>query len=233
MKIGITERGDPSLVDSAFLQARLQEKANIIVTKNITPLHDFLLFNQKRIILHHTITGYGGSIVEPKVKSSTDQFDSLYNLIHKGFPVNQIVGRVDPIFPSEEGIKIGLDMIYRFIGLDIRRIRYSFVNAYKHVRERFDAKNCDLLANCNNDLKETFYEALQKIELSTFESCCNNDQYGRGCISFTDLNTLGVKYELTGAANTRYACKCPSEKHELLVDNKRCGHKCLYCYMYD
>lgn len=105
-KIGITEQGDPSLAVGKWTMELQNVHLGIIVTKNLTDeMIDALLANRGRVILHHVITGYGGSVLEPNVYDVDTSFKLLGKLLNSGFPTGQVVLRVDPIIPSTKGIE--------------------------------------------------------------------------------------------------------------------------------
>lgn len=236
MKIGITERGDPAFIND--LDNRLLKDGNIIISKNILPIMDIILKNKNIIILHSTITGYGGSAVEPNVPFVNDSISNLKLLIDKGFPIKNIVGRVDPIIPSKEGINIALNVIYKLIDLDIKRIRFSFIDIYKKVEMRFKQNNLyNMLSSIDKKYENNFLDKIDKIKEMynvSFESCAEINRFQTGCISKKDLEIFGIDNKnITGSSNQRMLCLCPSCKTEILNEKKRCPHKCLYCYWND
>ena len=66
MKIGITERGDAS-IDYGWEEKLDMVDGAVLITKNITDYFiSRILPLKEKVILHATITGFGGSILEPK-----------------------------------------------------------------------------------------------------------------------------------------------------------------------
>lgn len=129
--VGITESSDPAFHLEIF--DRLYD-ANIIVTKNMTDkLIEKLIENYDKCIVHCTITGMGGTKIEPFVPTVEQSVKKVKKLIDGGFPVNQIVLRIDPIIPTEKGVDTALNVISSFAGLGIERIRMSFLDMYKHL----------------------------------------------------------------------------------------------------
>ena len=103
-KIGITEAGDAG-IDLSWQNKLSKIDGAILITKNITTsfIRAVLPFYGK-VIVHATITGYGGSIVEPNVPNPRNQFLGLNHLLESGFSLDHIVIRVDPIIPTTKGI---------------------------------------------------------------------------------------------------------------------------------
>ncbi len=135
MKVGITEQGDAGL-DFSWIN-KLQE-ANIIISKNLNnQLIESLIKNQKKIIFHLTCTGFGKTVVEPNVPSIDFTATQLAELLLKGFPIKQVVLRADPIIPTKRGISVFKTVLDTFKNFQIQRVRYSFVDMYPHVKQRF------------------------------------------------------------------------------------------------
>ena len=241
--IGITERGDPSL-DFSWVN-KLCLYGNIIITKNLSDVMiDILLKYKTLIILHMTVTGMGGSDIEPNVPTPDFNFNQLKKLIDRGFPVKQIVLRIDPIIPDCIYINKYVEPILStFIPLGITRVRYSYMDFYLHVKVRFIKASINIpMKNMNEMSTEetmTIMESFNNITAPyrklgiSFESCgevCNCV----GCISKKDLEILGHKnMRLNTRGLQRTLCLCSSSKTELLKKGHRCSHQCLYCYWKD
>ena len=142
MKIGITERGDAG-INLSWLNKVDKVDGLILITKNLTEQFKENVLNlyQKgyKMIVHCTCTGYGNTPLEPNVPNYYTQLNSLRNLIQRGFPAENCVLRIDPIFPSENGIIQVAKVLDYFTSLNtgVTRIRVSIVDEYKHVKERY------------------------------------------------------------------------------------------------
>ena len=237
--VGITETSDPAFHLEIF--DRLYD-ANIIVTKNLTDkLIEKLIENYDKCIVHCTITGMGGTKIEPFVPTVEQSVKKVKKLIDGGFPVNQIVLRIDPIIPTEKGINTALNVISSFAGLGIERIRMSFLDMYKHVKERFTEQNVRLPYETFHADRETRYKAVDKLETNAYlfgykivQLCGEPDFASNPCISQMDIDILGLteKIKLEGNKEQRSSCSCPKNKKELIVGEKphQCQHSCLYCF---
>jgi len=240
-QIGVTERGDPSL-DFSWTKRLLE--GNIIITKNLTG--DFfteILKHKDKVILHVSITGYGGSKIEPNIPDYKTMFERIKCLLLLGgFPPENVVIRIDPIFLTDEGIDLALSVFEECKRFKlIKRIRFSFLDRYKHVVNRF--KN-ELEINLYNFSKEEenkrkldFINKLKELEydkMFILETCAEGLEFDSGCVSKLDLDILGLsEYNSPKLSGQRPACKCLAYKKELLSTKKRCGYSCLYCYWYD
>lgn len=236
IKFGITERGDPGL-DFSWVDKLLG--ANIIVTKNLNDkMIEHLIANKEMIILHITCTGLGATKIEPKVPNMKFTYNQTHKLINNGFPVNQIVLRVDPIIPLkivlEQRVKVVLDL---FKDTGIKRMRYSFLDMYSHVKERLIKAGMNLPYEsfcCPDYMKQDALKLLKQYEDTyEFEACAENTYHQLGCISQKDFDILGIKEEAQPVGYQRKGCMCIAGKTELLSIKTRCPHGCLYCYWKD
>ena len=238
-KVGTTEAGEIAFNLDAF--DRLYS-GNIIITKRLTDkMIEKLIEHQDKIILHLTVTGFGGSRIEPFVPKTEETYHKLNKLIEAGFPVSHVVIRVDPIVPTEKGINTALDVITAFGGLGITRLRFSFLDNYKHVKTRFAEEGIPELYNgeFHAPLKERLAHA-KKIEqvahdagFESVEACGEPGIESISCLSQKDIDILGLtdKITLEGSAEQRDSCHCPANKAELLkIKPHQCENKCLYCY---
>lgn len=238
-KIGVTEAGDGGL-DLSWKDKLFD--ANIIITKHLTSKNDqfisAVLENYKKIIIHCTCTGYGGTIIEPNVPTPNEVYGGVQKIISMGFPVSQIVLRTDPIIPTDKGIKTAENVWKLFSNLNIERCRFSIIDMYPHVRRRFQ----DL---CGTIPFEGFFAPQNMIEnvskaidsnqnlYSHFESCAEGIGERIGCISKRDFDILGLKYNNDICGFQRKGCLCVAGKTELLSNKRRCPSGCIYCYWKD
>lgn len=251
MKVGITERGDASL-DLRWVNKLSEVDGAILITKNITDKFiEAVLIADKPIIVHATCTGWGGSIIEPNVPRFTEQLHQLQKLLDKGFPKQNVVLRVDPIIPVENGftaMKHVLDKALEMYLLSDMRVRISVLDNYPHVRERFKQANIQPLYNGYFKppmvaIDDLYYELSLYAEKGiVFETCAEKELQDRanfikgiGCISNEDLRIMGLPLCSTQTQGfQRSDCLCLGGiKYELLTSKTRCPHKCIYCYWKD
>ena len=237
IKVGITERGDAGIDLSWVTKLNMMELAFVIViTKNLNEkfINELISYKNK-LILHVTCTGYANTIYEPNVPNT--QLEWLRILINKGFPIEQIVLRIDPIIPTINGIKLTKNVLKSFKNEGIKRVRYSFIDMYPHVAKRFaDAGLPHPYNGQFNPTQEMINNTLNMFKLFPyyeFESCAEYTKHRLGCISYKDFEILGITISSNiyfGSSYQRIGCLCPSMKTELLTNRNRCSHKCLYCY---
>lgn len=234
---GITETGEVAFNLDCFDNLYM---GNTIITKRLTDkLIDKIVENKEKIILHLTVTGHGGDILEPLVPTVYQTREKFSILIEKGFPVEQVVLRIDPIIPTRKGMDIALSVIDAFKDCRIKRVRISFLDMYNHVKERFKEAELPLPyesfhADINLRLK-----CLEEIKAKglkfgfDIEACGEPGIESIPCLSQKDVDILGLtdKITLIGSAEQRGNCHCPSNKTQILRERPhRCANKCLYCF---
>jgi len=226
IKIGITERGDAALDQS-------WRKANMLGMILITKAPHKIGVLPDNAILHCTITGYGGTIIEPGVAPALVTLEAYKNLVNT-YGSERIVLRVDPIIPTLKGIQTAKEIISHQQG----RVRISFLDAYSHVRERFEKLGLQLPWTGIHAPLEIRQQAVERIKQEVLfrddlEICGEPGLDCTGCISQRDMQALGLICKLSGKCTQRTSCACVAEKTELLSNPHRCAHNCLYCYWKD
>lgn len=200
-RIGTCEAGEIAFNLDAF--DRLY-KANIIITKRLTDeLIEKLIEHKDKIILHLTCTGMGGTRVEPFVPNLQETHGKLLKLIKGGFPVHQVVLRIDPIVPTRKGVETAMGVLRLFRGLGIKRVRISFLDNYKHVRERFKEIGVELY---NGEFHAPLKERLkcltaikycaEECGYETVEACGEPGIDSIPCLSQKDIDILGLTDEI-------------------------------------
>lgn len=256
MKIGITEHGDGG-IDLSWVNKMDKVDGAVIVTKNLTEGCINAIIketeNSRGIILHLTCTGWGGTAIEPGVPVWQEQIRravGLLNGFHGDFPADRLVLRIDPIIPTESGLK-RLDRLLGFwmqtgFPYGAKRVRISILDCYPHVRERIRAagmkppygyafqapewmvkQTAKVLAKYPGLQFETCAEPMLAAQgLKNLEAC--------GCISMKDLEILGIQpgQDMYLNPQKRGGCLCLSCKTELLDPKKKepCPHGCIYCF---
>ena len=240
--IGITETSDPCFHLNIFDRLYM---ANIIITKHLTDaLINKLIIHKNSCILHVTVTGFGGSKIEPFVPTVEQTVKKIEKLIDGGFPVKQIVLRIDPIVPTAKGVETAKSVLKEFQKFGIERVRISFIDMYKHVKERFEENNIKIPykgsfhapENIRQFAFKQMHEEAKALGYKMVLTCGEPDFEETPCISQMDIDILGLtdRIQLVDKKGQRSTCSCPSNKRQLITweeSKKKCGHECLYCYM--
>jgi len=241
-KIGITESSEVSFNLDVF--DRLYD-GNIIITKRLTNnLIDKLIEHKDKIILHLTCTGYGNSVLEPFVPTMEVTRKKFGLLLEKGFPIEQCVLRIDPCIPTEEGLGKMCSVVKLFSDTGIKRVRFSVLDMYDHVKKRFNEKGLEIpfeTFHAPLEIRKEMYDVLCELGMKygfEVEACAEPGIESVPCLSQKDIDILGLtdKIRLVGSKEQRKNCSCPSNKQELIEGKdkaKRCKNSCLYCFWSD
>jgi DNA repair photolyase len=225
-EIGITERGDAAL-DHGWLPWVKNSKPAILITKDPYMLYQQIQTMPKyrfNTIIHATITGLGSTLFEPNVPSRETSLMG-YEKLASIFPIERIVLRIDPIIPTEEGVRIAQSVLAHKINHG--RVRISFIDQYLHVRRHLKVAGISLpwsTFHAPLKIRQKAYE-----ELSQPEICGEPDFACTGCVSEIDCKTLNVIPDKDKGIQRKF-CACLINKKELLKNKEPCGHNCLYCY---
>ena len=226
--IGVTEAGEIAFNLKSF---RNLYKGNIIITKRLTDeLISLLVKHKEKIILHLCVTGFGSTRIEPFVPPMEDTYKKFVQLLEQGFPINQVVLRVDPIVPSERGGETAIKVLKRFSNMGIERVRLSFLDNYAHVKKRFEEEGIDVLydgkfhAPLYLRIKwlEKISDAAKECGFTSVEVCGEPGIESIPCLSQKDIDILGLSDEVTleGSSEQRSSCGCPKNKRELINSQK-------------
>jgi len=224
-EIGITERGDAAL-DHGWLPWVKEGNPAILITKDPYMLYQQIQTmpkNRFNIIVHAAITGLGASVFEPNVPDKDTSLMGYERLITI-FPIDRVVLRIDPVIPTEEGIRIAKSVLIHKI--QHGRVRISFIDQYPHTKARLKEAGVSLPWDSFHAPLKARQEAYE--ELGRPEICGEPDFACTGCVSERDCKTLGVFPKDLGTQ--RKFCACLMNKKELLKNKEPCGHGCLYCY---
>lgn len=246
---GITEAGDASM-DYSWEQKLDTVTGATLITK--FPSDKFLVrvlpYSNKPVMLHITITGYGGTAVEPHVCKPTYALQQIRKLIDMGWDPKRIVLRIDPIIPTQAGIWRFATVVWlsREIIPEVTRVRVSILDMYHHVRKRFEKAGLPDPYNgnfqCSGEQARQVNVEISKLKKQfpelQFESCAEKMLFAAetvGCVSKKDFDTLGVEEKNDNVGYQRPGCHCSSAKKELLEHKKDATgfnhcYGCLYCY---
>lgn len=242
MKIGITERGDPS-IDFSWTEKIDEMDGIILISKNYTDeLIKEVQKNLDKFIFHVTCTGFGGTVLEPNIPNFRQQLHQAKKLLDLGVANDKIVIRIDPIIPTEKGLRTATMVFLYALHLGFRRFRISLIDMYPHVRERMKCLGIEPPYGEHFAPTQKMIEDTDSIfrQLKTFhpdmsiESCAEGklkEATPLGCVSEKDIKLLGIEYDsIDNAGYQRKKCLCCSAKTELLSNKKQCPYKCLYCF---
>lgn len=240
--IGVTERGDAALDLSWEDWVFVQKRPAILISKDPLKLFDEVASMvdkhgfQPNAIVHCTITGFGGTKIEPNVPSTDVSFKGYCKFIDM-LGKDRVVLRCDPIIPTEQCVEFAASKVMsKALGT---RIRFSFLDMYSHVKQRFIDAGIDMskLGVKDGSLHADLDSRLNLIQLmkkhvddpQLLSACGEPGIQSEPCVSKRDCDILGVEL-MQSSFKQRFACHCAANKTELLKTRGQCKHGCLYCY---
>lgn len=259
-KVGITEAGDAGWDLSWYDKMMTSEslKGVVLITKALWRKEFqqkvLMLIKSKPAIIHCGVTGWGGTNMEPGTKPADITLIALRGMIDNGFPASNIVLRVDPIIPSNEGIERACNVLRlaKQIVPEVTRFRISIYDDYHKAREEMIRRGyppIDSNTKWKNETERrptsTHANAVASAILrqnphTIFEVCAEPELANTypssfcwtGCISQKDMDIMNLPMPQTPNVNgqKRYGCQCLTVKTELLQSKKRCPNNCAYCY---
>lgn len=224
----------------------------VLWSKNFSPLienREGLLDAVKKyaqIYLHFTITGNGGTRIEPGVPSPENAISQLDSLIKIAGCPERISVRFDPVlFWEEENIK--KTNLYFFEKLSrelyprgLCRVQFSFAQWYRKARIRAEKRGFNYYdPPIEEKLKYASYlgeiAAQKQIQLYV----CSQDVFtelpgitASACIDGKLLETLHPEKEpvsIKKDKSQRKECRC-TESIDIGSYKLSCPHACVYCY---
>lgn len=230
-KIGITEGSDAAL-DLRWQKWVNDNKPAILITKdpivlfNILQKMDETKFN---IITHLTITGNGGTILEPNVKPYKESLPYLQKFIEL-LGKDRVILRIDPVIPVMPYIENSYNVLEeanKMLGDDMCRVKISIYDNYKHTAKRLKDEGIDFGY-------EGFHYSLKARKfiwrnMGCPETCGEPGLPQTPCISEIECKVLGVEPGISEKWQ-RKDCGCLNNKHELTPVKEPCKHNCKYCF---
>ena len=223
-KFGITEQGDAAL-DRSWENKAGSFDGVVLITKAPHKLISKPL--PGNAIVHCTITGFGGSVLEPGVSRPPETLDAYHQLVDAIGPERTVL-RIDPIIPTEKGLLAA----QKIFSEAHSRTRISFLDHYPSVRKRFKEAGLPDLHPGENNLHYPRDVRRKAAKLFPDAEICGEPGLDcTGCISHFDYYALDIPIPADfGLKRQRAACNCLAQKTELLSKKGRCAHGCLYCY---
>ncbi len=218
----------------------------VLWSKNFAPLlaHAKLvqaLSKYDQVVCQCTITGLGGTRVEPKVPPIQEVVCQLPRLVELCQDPQRVLVRFDPIVYWREGgaahTNVGLaDEVFKACRrASVGQVRVSFATLYPKVRRRW--------ADCRLPAGEERWEAARSLKdlASThgleLRSCADPvwEELGvprAGCIDgalLTRLHPHGEKASTAKDPGQRQSCRC-TKSVDIGSYAMVCRSGCLYCY---
>lgn len=190
-----------------------------------------------------TVTGLGGTPLEPFAPNIEEVFNQLPKIIDFIGSPQRLAIRYDPLIDVVYKRKLHLSNIQinlfdKVLGkastLEIKRIIVSYVTLYKKVIERLKRNKFEIVAHDIEEITDFIKNEMMPrvknlgMELST---CVVPHLTSKGCIDGPTLTSLHPKQETCSTAqdpSQRQTCHCT--KSYDIGQWFSCYHNCLYCY---
>ena len=240
-KILITEMCDPVFYLPQIYPIIKSGQPIILYSKGIVPIDIFE--EHKNVGFNLTISGWGGSWLEPRV-TEPEIMISYYNSLIAKIDINRIKLRIDPGIPTKEGLKKAIHILK---SIDkIPQIIISIIQKYKWHSELFNKLGIEdffyTIESGNalfpeKEIAESWIRRLldARPEAEGYISFCGMPyevQFSNhvGCVDETFLKAIGVeKFIKIKKGYQRPGCKCVIKKKQVL-NGQQCLHGCMYCY---
>lgn len=235
--IGCTDQGEPADPNSNIVADFDNFLFTVFVTKGIPrpDITDWIKNHPGRYIIHFTVTGLGGTVLEPGVKPFKEHYDEVEKFIkNNNVNINHVFIRVDPIYPTIEGAAVAKAVIEEGYRRGFRQFRYSWMDPYIHARYRTLKRGYSGFDFARNTRIAGFADEVEAdLPGVKLYSCAELDNHLRGCVSAEDFKTLGFDSALAAPRGIqRSTCGCISTKFAVMTHGYRpCKHNCSYCYM--
>lgn len=193
-----------------------------------------------QIYIHLTITGLGGTPLEPGIPPWETVCSMVGPLVNLTGSPRRISWRFDPLITAVfQGKTISNHALFpvlaeRIAGWGIQDVRTSWVTPYRKVVRRTAQKGIRLLFPDKEERHRQAGAVVQAAE--SFHLCvhfCSVEGFARSrCIDgtqLTDLHPSGRPCSLKKAKGQRTLCGC-TESIDIGWYSLRCKNRCVYCY---
>jgi hypothetical protein len=215
------------------------------VLRNEAGLRD-LLGEYDQLYLHFTVTGLGGTRVEPGAPPPDEALGQLPALVALAGDPRRVSLRFDPIlfWREDERVHTNLEFFGKAAAAaaacGIRDVRLSFAQWYRKARRRASSGAWDIL-DPSNEEKRGHARALASEARArglSLWACCQPSLDGvdgigpSACIDGRLLQKLHPRGEPVSRAkdrSQRAGCLC-TESLDIGSYAQACPHGCLYCY---
>ncbi len=217
----------------------------VVWTKNPRNILEHRLLRERlaaysQLYIHLTVTGLGGSLLEPRIPPWQEVAAMLPGLIDFIGGANRISWRFDPVVrvrhEEQEITNFPLfgDIAPVMSGTGILSCRTSWVEPYRKVQRRMQKKKIELMVHTPQERRHQAAE-LEALAASfgiTIQYCSMEGFERSRCIDgalFNSLHPEGRVCSARRAKGQRRLCGC-TESVDIGWYSQKCFNGCLYCY---
>ncbi|MGO0122290.1 DUF1848 family protein [Desulfothermobacter acidiphilus] len=199
-----------------------------------------ILSRYEQVFLHLTVTGFGGSVIEPGVPPAEEALAALPELLAFLGDPRRLRLRPDPLatFCRGEEVYSNLHLVPEIIkeaaALGVKSFSSSFMTLYPKVEERLKREGFSFMAPGEEE-KRRIWSNLERVAREAgaeLFACCVPDLPKSRCIDGYQLALLHPRQEpcrTDEAAGQRELCGC-THAVDLGWYTMKCPAGCLYCY---
>jgi hypothetical protein len=238
--VWVTETSDPFFHWQPVAEVAASGQPVVVYSKNRVPV-DFFRDNP-RVALGLTITGWGGTWLEPGV-IAPEAMVAHFNTLAEAVGRERLRLRVDPGVPTAEGCRRAVEVLTGIVA-PVRTIT-SIIQLYKGQDTLFDRLGIERSRYTLRSGRAIYPDA--ELAAWWLRELLQARPDFAGCVSF-----CGMPYQVEGAEHTgcvddellraigvtsfkriapgrqRPGCRCVITKRQAL--SGPCTHGCLYCY---
>lgn len=193
-----------------------------------------------QVYVHLTITGLGGTPVEPRVPPPEQTLAQIPALIDFLGDPRRLRVRPDPLLIFRRGretfsnIETAAEIIREAAALGVQTFSTSFVELYPKVKRRLEQQGW-IAAPFSAAKRQQIWNQLAGVAAlygATLYACCTPEGPLSRCIDghlLTTLHPLGEPCRLDKAQGQRARCGC-THSVDLGWYSMGCPSGCLYCY---
>lgn len=198
----------------------------------------------EQVVVHVTVTGLGGTELEPRVPPAEDSLAALPEVITLVGHPGRVVLRIDPVVHWRRAASDGpvLTNLPLFGGIarqaraaGVTLVKTSLASPYRKVQRRFAAHGMELVALEREERLDALRFLEQEAELAgvRLEFCCEPLRPTRACVDaglLTRLHPRGLPARPERATGQRPLCGCAHAVDLAWYSSHPCPSGCLYCY---
>ena len=238
--VWVTETSDPFFHWQSVAEVAGSGQPVVVYSKNLVPVSFFQ--DNPRVALGLTITGWGGTWLEPGV-ISPETMVAHFNRVAETVGCNRLRLRVDPGIPTAEGLHRARAVLGGIV-VPVRTIT-SLLQFYKGHDKIFERLGIDRSSYKIRSGRAVFPDPelaawwLRELLLARpdFAGCVSfcgmpyqvAGAEHMGCVDEALLRAIGVTvFKRIAPGRQRPGCRCVIAKRQALHGG--CAHGCLYCY---
>jgi hypothetical protein len=199
-----------------------------------------ILAAYRQLYVHLTITGLGGSVLEPRIPPWQEVAGMLAWLVDCIGDARRISWRFDPIIRAEvdgellSNFELFPEIIRKVSRTGIPLCRTSWVEPYAKVQRRCASRGVSLRLHSLDERQEHARELVRIAERHgiAMQFCAVKDFPRSQCIDgglLSELHPDGLKCTQVRAKGQRPLCGC-TQSIDIGWYSQKCPHGCLYCY---